>query len=282
MFEIRAFGKLQLGHEKAISSHFPTRQVEELLGFLLLDPYVQHTREKLITVLWPNIDFSGGRHRFSVVLSRLRKMFHQLGVPPEGYIHSTREWVSFSPERPFSFDRDQFVQQCHLGLHAENLVQRESFLSSAIALYHADLMEGIFADWCLLERERLARLRLRALGQLMYCCMQRRAYAEAIEYGHTILKDDALREETHRALMQCYQGQGRLDLAARQYKACVQLLHEELNELPLPETRDSYIQIMEQRALLSLEKITSPADKASLQTALLAFHQAAQHLESLL
>jgi DNA-binding SARP family transcriptional activator len=261
--------------------HFPTRQVEELLGFLLLDPQVRHTREKLITLLWPDVDVDNGRHRFSIALSRLRKMFHHLVIPFDDFIHSTREWVAFDPQRPFFFDRDQFVQHCQTGFRSENLAQRETLLQTAVDLYRADLMEGIYADWCLGEREHMARLRLRALGQLMFCCMQRQAYDAAVEHGHAILQEDPLREETHRALMLCYHRQGRSELAARQYKICADLLQTEFKELPLSDTTALYAQIMENRARLSLAQ-APPEKRPDLLLALDTFRQAASRLENLL
>jgi DNA-binding SARP family transcriptional activator len=281
VLEIHAFGKLRLGYQQTILGHFPTRQVEELLGFLLLNPQIHYSREKLITLLWPDVDVVNGRHRFSIVLSRLRKMFQHLVIPFDDVIHSTREWVCFDPQRPFFFDRDHFIQNCQDGFRSDNLTQREKLLQTAVDLYRADLMEGIYADWCLSEREYLSRLRLRALGQLMFCCMQRYAYDAAIEHGHAILVEDPLREETHRALMLCYHHQGRSDLAIRQYNICADLLLSEFKELPLSDTTALYSNIMENRARLSLIQ-APPGKKQDLLLALDAFRQAASHLENLL
>lgn len=283
MLQAHAFGKLRFGHETTILAQFPTRQVEELFGFLLLRPEVRHPREKLITLLWPDILEAEGRPRFSIVLSRLRQMFKQLQTPFSNYVETTREWVMFDPQRPFTFDRDQFVNACRQGFRAESDENREALLQTAVSLYRADLMEGIYAEWCLAEREHLARLRLRALGQLMHGAMQRQAYPAAIEQGHAILQDDPLREETHRALMTCYAAQNRHDLAARQYEQYLHLLQAELNVPPLPATTDLYRQIMESRARAALHSAAaSPQQKAALQTALTAFQQAAQHLNNLL
>lgn len=282
MLKVQGFGKLRLGHRQTVLDHFPTQQVEELLGFLLLQPQTRHTRERLITLLWPQVTVAQGRHRFSVVLSRLRQMFKQLQTPFVHYIETTRAWVAFAPQRPFSFDRDQFVATCQLGFRTESLEKKEQQLETAVGLYRADLMAGIYADWCLAEREYLARLRLRALGQLMHCCMQRQAYPAAIEHGHAILQDDPLREQAHRALMRCYVAQGRHDLAARQYETCFDLLRTELNELPLPATIGLYQEIMATRARAALIAIGDAAHKVELRTAVDAFHRAARRLNNFL
>lgn len=283
MLEFLGFGKLQLCHAAITINQYPTRQVEELMAYLLLHPEIEHSREKLIFEFWPDVETENARHRFTIVLSRLRKLFLKLGIQFEKYIQTTREWVLFAPERPFSFDRDLFVNQSQIGLKTESLAQRENLLRQALTLYKAELFEGIYAQWCLSEREFLARLRLRILGQLMYCCLQQDAFIEAIEFGHLILEEEPLREETHRALMHCYMQQNRPDLAARQYNHCCTLLEAELGILPLPETTHLYIEIMNQRVYTALSNTARTSlEKQKILQAFLAFQTAAYTLENVL
>lgn len=283
MLEFLGFGKLQLCHAGKSINHYPTRQVEGLMAYLLLHPEIEHSREKLIFEFWPDEETDNARHRFTIVLYRLRKLFQQLEIQFEKYIQTTREWVLFAPERPYSFDRDLFVTRSQHGLKTEDLHQREIILRQAVELYKAELFEGIYAQWCLTEREYLARLRLRVLGQLMYCCLQRNAVAEAVEFGHLILHEEPLREETHRALMHCYQLQNRLDLAGQQYYQCLTLLEDELGILPLPETTRLFTEIMASRAHQSLnDTATTSPKKQKIQQAFAAFIAAASDLEAVL
>lgn len=283
MLEFLGFGKLQICHAAVTINQYPTQQVEQLMAYLLLHPEMEHSREKLIFEFWPDVQTDQARHRFTIVLSRLRQLFKQLGLQFEKYVETTRDWVLFAPERPFTFDRNQFVAQSLTGLKTEDLQSRELLLKQALHLYRAELFEGIYAQWCLTEREYLARLRLRVLGQLMYGCLQQEAYSEAIEYGYLILQEDPLREETHRALMLCYQQQNRPDLATRQYAQCCTLLEQELGIFPLPETTQLYTEIMNQRIsrVLSQKNLT-PAKKQKIQQAFLIFQAAASDLEALL
>ncbi|MFQ5420771.1 MAG: bacterial transcriptional activator domain-containing protein, partial [Anaerolineae bacterium] len=138
--------------------------------------------------------------------------------------------------------------------------------------------EGIYADWCLVERERLARLRLRAMGQVMAACLHRQAFADALEWGQAILAEDPLREEVHRALMRCYQQLGQHGRAIAQFQQCAQLLQDELAVLPLPETIAAYQQIITDR----LQSLPTGQAGAAVQTAFANFQQAAQHLNNLL
>jgi hypothetical protein len=75
--QVQAFGRLRLQHDGHVVTSFPTHHVEELLAYLLLNPQVRHSREKLITILWPESQPEKARGRFSTTLpprptSRLR------------------------------------------------------------------------------------------------------------------------------------------------------------------------------------------------------------------
>ena len=244
---------------------------------------MRHTREKLITLLWPDVDVAGGRHRFSIVLSRLRKLFKQIDVPFSHYITTTREWVMFSAERPFFFDRDHFVSLCKSAEQTNNIHERETNFKSAVQLYKGELLTGIFTEWSETERRHIADLRSRALGQLMHCSMQRQGYEEAVEYGRIIIHEEPLREEAHRALMHCYAAQGRYDLVAQQYHQCLDLVQTELNQYPVADTTKLFREIMEARASQALSSPhTSSNQKQKIQKAFTTFLVAAQHLDAIL
>jgi len=276
--QVLGFGKLQLQYGSRVVVNFPTRQVEELLGFFLLNQDAHHGREKLIALLWPHSDPDKARGRFSTALWRLRAMFNELGAPADSCLRATREWVAFAPSYPLQIDVEQFQETI---LHAESLTtgpEREHVLVDALALYKGELYEGIYSDWCLVERERLARLRLRAMGQVMASCQRRGAFVQAAEWGQTILAEDPLREEVHRALMRCYQNLGQYGRAIAQFQQCAQLLQDELAVLPLPETIAVYQKIVAGR----LQKMTVGKPDTAVHEAFAHFQQAANHLNNLL
>jgi DNA-binding SARP family transcriptional activator len=283
-------GRLRMQHEQAMISSFPTRHVEELLGFFVLNPQARHSREKLIDILWPHAAPDNARGRFSTVLWRLRGSFSQLGLAPDAYMQVTREWVRFAPREPVELDYyhfEELVQQARRAIardaSSDALLAQESLLSAAVELYKGDLCEGIYTDWCLVERERLARLYLWTAGQLMACLMQRAAYEEAVNLGRKILAYDPLREEVHRAIMRCYWLTNRPSLAVQQYHQCAHLLQEELQAVPMPETIALYRDIMADRLhALNQNPPQSQPLADQLATAVRRFEEAAQTLDQLL
>ncbi len=274
--QVHAFGKLEMRYGQQVIAVFPTRHVEELLGYFLLQPHVRHSREKLIGILWPNSSLDESRNRLNTVLWRLRTLFNQFGSPTDNCFPATREWVSFSPQCPIHFDAEVFQQKIIQAEKAHD-EEREKVLLEALNLYKGDLFEGIYSDWCLAERERLARLSLYAKGQIMAYCQQNGRFAEAVDWGHAILHDDPLREEVHRAIMQCCYELGWYALAVKQFRLCTQLLKDELDVLPLPETIAVYQTIVTERVTA-----VSPHQTHSVHKAFVHFQHAANQLNQLL
>lgn len=281
--QIKALGKFQLQHEDIVVNHFPTHHVEELLGFLVLYPRVPHSRLKLIDLLWPESTEEQGRGRLNTAVWRIHTIFNTLHFAYENVLLTTRDWISFIPTPDTQMDFGLFQLYEHQAHLETESTQREKWLCLANSLYQGDFCEGIYADWCLLERERLARLHLRVLGQLMHCYLQRNAYEEAIEMGQRILQVDPLREEVHRALMLCYRHTGLYAQALRQFHLCARLLEAELKLMPMPETIALFSQITAEHNTGIQQKNDMPLVlTAELQEAVFQLQTASKNLAHLM
>lgn len=255
-------------------SAFPTRQVEELCGFLALNQGVAHSREKVINMLWPNYPTRSARGRFSTVLWRLKSVLADIGVPAGQYLTTTHHTIALEADAPLQIDTRQFQQKLLAAEKAPDEETREQALRAAAELYQGDLLDGLYADWCLIEREHLARLHLRAMGRLMACLMQRGAYEEAVTWGRKILGFDPLREEVHRAVMRCYWKMDRHSAAVRQFQLCTEFLEDELQIGPAPETVLLYSKVVADRAMdLQQTSQLTGRKQAQLQDAVFEFQQ---------
>jgi DNA-binding SARP family transcriptional activator len=280
---VYGFGQLRLEYRDAVVASFPTRHVEELFGYLLVNQQVHHNREKLMDMLWPRISASRARARFSTVLWRLRTSFSELGLPADSYLQVNRQSIAFNPAVGWEFDIGFFEAEVSRAAQCENEKEREAALRAAVNAYRAEPYEGLYANWCLRERERLARLYLRTMGQLMVLLMQRRAYQEALHFGHKILQDDPLREEVHRALMFCHWKLGDHRRALEQYEICARMLDEELQVMPMAQTASLKQLILTDRMRLT-QRDLSPDDprQDALREAYVSFEAAATRLQDLL
>lgn len=111
-------------------------------------------------------------------------------------------------------------------------------VTSAVAVYRGDLLEGWYQDWCLFERERLQAMYLDLLHKLMGHAEASGAYDAGIEHGMAILRVDHARERTHRRLMRLRYLAGDRCGALRQYERCAVALREELGVTPARRTDD--------------------------------------------
>ena len=257
MLEVKIFGRLQIRCADRSISTFPTRKVEELLAYLLLNQGVPQSRDKLIEVLWPGGPADSGRSRLSTTLWRIRVLLKNLDIPPERYLQAGSESVTFLAVGKTLIDVNLFHHFVGAAVDAPQ-DEKESLLFAAQALCAGDLLEGIYSDWCQIERERLARLLLRTLGQLVNCLVERGAYEEAIDTCHKILEIDPLREEVHRTLMVCCGYLGRRCDGIRQFQRCANLLLTELGVFPLPETIEVYRSLTIAAADECIEKAEPP------------------------
>jgi DNA-binding SARP family transcriptional activator len=114
--------------------------------------------------------------------------------------------------------------------------EQASDLEEAIDLYVGDMLEGVYEDWCLSERERLSLLHLNALTKLVLFHEANGTYERGLAYGERILAYDNTRETVHHSMMRLYWLLGDRSAALAQYKRCVQVLRDELGIPPMPET----------------------------------------------
>ncbi|GAB4276381.1 MAG: hypothetical protein Kow0080_26640 [Candidatus Promineifilaceae bacterium] len=279
---IRLFGPLQLHCQGKMVVSFPTRYVAELLSYLLVNPAQRHAREKVVTLLWPDCGMQQGRARLSTTLWRLRHVFSQLELAAEDFVLCERDWVSWQPSRPFTLDITQFNNHLLAARRTNQPQAQAAALETAASLYHGEFCEGLYTDWCLIERERYARAYLATLGQLMQNAITRHAYTTAIDLGQAILEQDPLREEVHRALIICYGRNNQPAQAAKQFQQCAHLLQTELGIMPMPETIAAFQQVLSEGVAIVIKHHPTTAQQQAIQTALRDFQKAGEHLQQLL
>jgi DNA-binding SARP family transcriptional activator len=203
-------------------------------------------------------------------------------MSPENILSSSRDWISLTPEQHLLVDATEFETYLDKAENESDENKRFDHLREAVGVYKGVFCEGIYAEWCLIERERLERRYLWALGVLMADLIRKETYEEAISYGKDIVKQDPLREEVHRALMFGFWKSGDSASGIRQFQACARLMQEELGVLPLPETIDLYRRIVDDRVNATFDRPPRSDRHQQLKAAYDDFQSAAANLESLM
>ncbi|WP_420641582.1 ATP-binding protein [Candidatus Leptofilum sp.] len=241
MLKIYLFGSPRLEQDTQPISLYRRRRSVAILAYLAQSQRL-HSREKLVTLFWPEEDPTRARANLRRDLFFLRQNL------PDELLNVSRSQVGLNLNSPIWVDT--LVFQAHLNaVHAH---QHEAgllcatclqALTEAVALYQEDFLTGFslpdapeFDEWCYFQGESLRHSLVEALQLLVTWYEQQRDYTLALPYAQRWLSLDALNEAVHRLLMKLYAQSGQQAAALQQYKKCAALLAEELAVTPEPET----------------------------------------------
>jgi DNA-binding SARP family transcriptional activator len=241
------FGKLSLQCNGHALSGFDARKIQQLLCYLLLHRDHPQPREVLASLLWADNSTDQSKKYLRQTLWQLQSALDQNHKLFNGSLLTVEaDWVDLHSGADLWLDvaafEDAFtpVQD----IQGRDLdPEKAQLLEHAVQLYHGDLLEGWYEDWCLFERERFQNMYLAMLDKLMGYCEANNQYETGIVYGTRILFFDRAREHTHRHLMLLQYLAGNRSAALRQYERCSVALNEELGVKPAKSTLALYDQI---------------------------------------
>ena len=229
------------------------RKAEALLIYLASTRRPQ-PREVLADLLWDERTQTQAMANLRVVLSTLHK---SLGES----LAIKRDAVALNPAADLWMDSTQ-LENSLKDVHKQGRVTPETAgkVEQALDLYRGDFLEGFsvadcqrFEDWRTRERERLHRLAVDGLYELVNYQIKNRDYQVGLRYAHRLLELDPLMEAAHRQMMLLLVGCGQRTAALSQFETCQTLLRDELGIEPSTETRELYECIRAGTAVISEE-----------------------------
>jgi DNA-binding SARP family transcriptional activator len=247
ILQVALLGGVRVTHNNWRTEAKLTREIQVLLAYLLLQPHRAHPRDVLSSVLWAEHSQEKARRALNTALWRLKKVLEPEGISPGTYLISSHSGeVGFNHQSQYWLDAEAFEQTANqtitYGLETikESNAQK---LEKILELYKGELLEGIYDEWALWERERLRAIYVKSLIYLMQYYKLHKDFDKAGTYGQQILNLDPIREDIHREMMRLYLESGQRALAARQYGICQLTLARELGISLMEETQALYIQI---------------------------------------
>jgi two-component SAPR family response regulator/Flp pilus assembly protein TadD len=209
------------------------------LFFCLLQHPEGLRKEEIGEIFWSEHSPQKLEGIFRSSLYRLRRALFRESVMLEEGLYL------FNRQSDYWFDVEAFEKLLDQAEHtlAAAKGKKIAVLEEALALYQGDYLNGVYADWCALERERLREQYLTALETLAGLYTDRGETQRAIELYQNVLAQDQYRETAHRELMRCYYRLGDRAAAIRQYQTCAMILRKELGVSPMPETEELHLQI---------------------------------------
>ncbi len=240
----------------------PSRRKEQALLAYLTFAAQPVTRDTLLGLLWPELSTTEARNNLRVALSRLRRRLPNT-TPP--LITATRQQIVFQPHPSVAVDVHTLNQ-----LLSERVDGKETALHQWQIIetqYTADLLTGFyleecaaFDEWLFVEREQLRIALMERLEQLGRVLVAAQCWAAATAVTRRLLISDPLHEVAHRQLMQLLAQQGQVAAALAHYEWCRQLLNDELNVEPAPETQAIAATLRQQRAGTAAQNRATPSN----------------------
>lgn len=239
--EIRLLGNLEISHADSVSQLSLPLGCRRLLAYLLLKTGKMCGREELIDVFWGDSTPQRARRCLNSAVWRLRRELESLGLNGNDTILSTDVGeIGFNWACDFWLDAQRFEQQLSSILRrpaTDTEPDEIERLERSLSLYRGELLEGLYDDWALVERERFRLMYLNALSFLVDYCAGRGDYERGKRFAQSIVRIDPLREDMHRKLMELHMSVGQRALAVEQFQTCARILARELGVPPMEETQ---------------------------------------------
>jgi len=220
-----------------------------ILKYLLANRTRPVSQDHLMGWLWPESNLKKARWSLNSAIHGLRKLLSGCSSSVStNYVSLEDGYYRLSPDVRVTTDVDDFDRHHEQGRRLEKDSQKQDAAieyEKAVGLYRGDyLIEDLYEDWTMVERERLANAYIDLLGRLAIYYMGVGQQQESIRACYKVLEKDRCHEDTYRLLMQCYARLGLRARALHQYRMCEQILSQEYGTSPSPETRSLYMRLL--------------------------------------
>jgi DNA-binding SARP family transcriptional activator len=199
-----------------------------LIGYLATRRERHACRSAVIAALWPEREEEKARHCLATTLWRLKSLAGTKRMP----IQAEGDFLTLVP----NLWVDSLMFEARLARAKTSDLGALKHLHLATRRYHSSFLDGQFADWILLERERLRCAQIDALLRLACIETEKRNWTAVIASAQQACSMEPLREDAHRLLMTAFAETGNRGLAFKQFQSCKKTLAAELQVEPMPQT----------------------------------------------
>lgn len=225
--EINVLGPLRIVSSRHRLGRFP-KKARVLLAYLATRQGQAVSRDRLVSLLWPNQSSAQGRHSLRNCLLELRRA---LGENATQYL--VADYTECSA-RDASVDLEHFERLSGSADRSEWRAAAELYRGDFLADVH--LASEPCEAWLAVERARTRTLVCGVLERLATEQLTAQEPDQAVQSARRLVTLDPLSEPSHRLLMRAYLNAGQRPQALRQYECCIEILSRELGIAPDIET----------------------------------------------
>jgi DNA-binding SARP family transcriptional activator len=216
-----------------------------ILKYLLANRARPVSQDHLIGWLWPESNLKKARWSLNSAIHALRKLLGDSPSPAAvNYVLLEEGYYRLCSDVLVITDVDEFDARYEEGRRLRKEGRTEEAAAEyekTIELYRGEyLVEDLYEDWTMIERERLIDAYIDMLSRLAAHYYETGRCRESIRACYRILQKDRCHEESYRLLMRCYVNLGLRGRALRQYRLCERILRREYGMAPSPQTEALY------------------------------------------
>ncbi len=200
-----------------------------LVSYLLLNRSRPVERRRLAFLFWPRASESAARRNLRQYLHHVRTALAPLD-PQGNLLQADGSTLQFNPQVEYTIDVETFLHETRPEASLDEM-------KHALSLYTGDLLEDLYDEWCIPERDRLRQIWLGALDRYSLALQSAFRLNEALDVAQKWALAEPFDETAHRRLMSLYALTGNRARAIQTYQAFAQTLERELQTEPLPETQ---------------------------------------------
>ena len=207
------------------------------------------SQETLMECLWPESGPQKARWSLNSAVYALRKVLgEKVAVDLSGCVVLDGGRYRLSPELQIHSDVREFDARHERGRLLERAGEIEEAVleyEQAVELYRDGyLIEDLYEDWTMIERERLTGAYVSLLDRLSDFYTDDGQLQKSLSICYRILEKDPYHEEVYRRLMRCYSRLGLRSRAAQQYELCRRMLGRLTGMAPTEDTQVLYRRVL--------------------------------------
>lgn len=227
----------------AVEVRFPARKTLALLVYLAAEPAV-HSRDRLISLLWPDADQDHGRTSLRATLSLLRRALGD--APGGGHIVGTHGGISLRAEADAELDLQRVQEAARVARTAATPVDDRLMetLETAAHAWRGDFAQGLdlpespdFDEWLTVNREAWRGRVVAILDRLSGLHADAGDLEDGLEIARRWVAVDRFSDPARRRVIELRLAAGDRPGALAEYEGFTALLREELHAEPEAETR---------------------------------------------
>src|SRR5215213_4175902 len=228
-------------------------KVRTILKYLLANRFHPVSQDCLMGWLWPESNLKRARWSLNSAIHTLRNLISECpSSAPLNHVLLEDGYYRLRSEVRVITDVDEFEAHYEEGRRLEKegrAGEATAEYEKAIELYRGDyLVEDLYEDWTMVERERLSNAYIDMLGRLAVHYYETEHYQESLRACYRILEKDRCHEDSYRMLMRCYTRLSLWERALRQYRLCERILKQKYGTAPTSETQAIYASLLSKHA----------------------------------